>query len=153
MHYLVEFKTEHPENWDDTYLSPEGDRGWAILEAESEEALRRNLADRGEIEGIQPVLPAREYAVILDARADLENAKARFVDDPSGALAEARRSVGMALEARGYPPPERAEEAPGSRQEILQEYQNTTVDDTDNLEEMRSAFNRLSALLERMVRT
>jgi hypothetical protein len=152
MHYIVEFKTEHPENWDDAYLSPEGTRGWAILKAESEEALRRNLAGR-EIEGIQPVLPAREYAAISGARADLENAKARCVDDPSGALVEARRSVGKALEAQGYPPPESAEEAPGSRQEILREYQNTTVDDTDNLEEMRSAFNRLSALLERMVRT
>jgi hypothetical protein len=153
MHYIVEFKTEHPENWDDTYLSPEGDRGWAILEAESEEALRRNLADRGEIEGIQPVLPAREYAAILDARTDLENAKARFVDDPSGALAEARRSVGQALEDRGYPPPERADEAPRSRQEILREYHSTDVDDPNNLEEMRSAFNRLSDLLERIVRT
>jgi hypothetical protein len=152
MHYIVEFKTEHPESWDDTYLSPEGDRGWSILEAEDEEALRRNLAGR-EIEGIQPVLPAREYAAISDARTELESAKARFVDDPSGALAEARRSVGRALEARGYPPPERAEEAPGSRREILQEYQSTAVDDPDNLEEIRSAFNRLSALLERMVRT
>jgi hypothetical protein len=153
MHYIVEFRTEHPESWDNTYLSPEGDRGWAILEAEDEEALRRNLADRGAIEGIQPVLPAREYAAISEARTELENSKARFVDDPSGALAEARRSVGKALEARGYPPPERAEEAPGSRQEILQEYQSTAVDDPDNLEEMRSAFNRLSTLLERMVHT
>jgi hypothetical protein len=152
MHYIVEFKTEHPESWDDTYLNPEGTRGWAILEAEDEEALRRDLAGR-EVEGIQPVLPAREYAAISDARTDVENAKARFVDDPSGALAEARRSVGMALEARGYPPPERAEEAPVSRQEILREYQSTAVDDSDNVEEMRSAFNRLSALLERMVRT
>jgi hypothetical protein len=152
MHYIVEFKTEHPESWDDTYLNPEGTRGWVILEAEDEEALRRDLAGR-EIEGIQPVLPAREYAAISDARTDVENAKARFVDDPSGALAEARRSVGMALEARGYPPPERAEEAPGSRQEILREYQSTAVDDSDNVEEMRSAFNRLSDLLERMVRT
>ena len=153
MHYIVEFTTEHPESWDDSYLSPEGTRGWAILEAEDEEALRRNLADRGEIEGIQPVLPAREYAAISEARTELENSKAGFVDDPSGALAEARRSVGRALEARGYPPPERAEEALGSRQEILQEYQSTAVDDPNNLEEMRSAFNRLSDLLERMVRT
>ncbi len=152
MHYIVEFKTEHPESWDDTYLSPEGTKGWAILEAEDEEALRSNLAGR-EVQGIQPVLPAREYAAISDARTDVENAKGRFVNDPSGALAEARRSVGMALEAQGYPPPEHAEEAPGSRQEILREYQSTAVDDTDNLEEMRSAFNRLSALLERMVRT
>ena len=152
MHYIVEFKTEHPEGWDDTYLNPEGTRGWAILEAEDEEALRQNLAGR-EIEGIQPVLPAREYAAISDARTDLENAKAHFVDDPSGALADARRSVGRALEVRGYPPPERADEAPRSRQEILQEYQSTDVDDPNNLEQMRSAFNRLSDLLERMVRT
>ena len=152
MHYIVEFKTEHPEGWDDAYLSPEGDRGWAILEADDEETLRRNLAGR-EVEGIQPVLPAREYAAISNARTELENAKARFVDDPSGALADARRSVGKALEAQGYPPPERAEEAPESRQEILREYQSTAVDETNNLEEVRSAFNRLSDLLERMVRT
>jgi hypothetical protein len=152
MHYIVEFKTEHPETWDDTYLNPEGTRGWAILEAEDEEALRRDLASR-EVEGIQPVLPAREYAVISEARMDLENSKARFVDDPSGALADARRSVGRALEARGYPPPERADEAPTSRQEILREYQSTDVDDPNNLEEMRSAFNRLSDVLERVVRT
>jgi hypothetical protein len=152
MHYIVEFKTEHPESWDDTYLNPEGTRGWAILEAEDEEALRRDLASR-EVEGIQPVLPAREYAVISEARMDLENSKARFVDDPSGALADARRSVGRALEARGYPPPERADEAPRSRQEILREYQSTDVDDPNNLEEMRSAFNRLSDVLERVVRT
>jgi hypothetical protein len=152
MHYIVEFTTEHPEGWDDTYLNPEGTRGWVILEAENEEALRRDLAGR-EVEGIQPVLPAREYAAISEARTDLENSKARFVDDPSGALADARRSVGEAMEARGYPPPERAGEAPGSRQEILREYQGTAVDDPDNLEEMRVAFNRLSDLLERLVRT
>jgi hypothetical protein len=152
MHYIVEFTTEYPEGWDDAYLNPEGTRGWAILEAENEEALRRDLAGR-EVEGIQPVLPAREYAAISEARTELENAKARFVDDPSGALAEARRSVGEALKARGYPPPERAGEAPGSRQEILQDYQSTAVDDPDNLEEMRSAFNRLSDILERLVHT
>jgi hypothetical protein len=152
MHYIVEFRTERPEDWDDTYLNPEGTRGWAILEAEDEEALRRNLADR-EIEGIQPVLPAREYTAILGARTDLEKAKAHFVDDPSGALSDARRSVGRALEARGYPPPERTDEAPRPRQEILREYQSIDVYDPNNLEEMRSAFNRLSDVLERVIRT
>ena len=152
MHYIVEFKTEHPEGWDATYLTPDGTRGWTILEAEDEEALRQNLAGR-EIEGMQPVLPAREYAAISEARTDLESSKARFVDDPSGALAEARRSVGRALDARGYPPPEHADEAPRARQEILREYQSTDVDNPNNLQEMRSAFNRLSEILERVPHT
>ena len=123
MHYLVEFKTERlamedVEDRGDVYFSPEGDRAWAFLEARDEETLRQGLEDQ-EVEEIQPVLPAREYAAISRAREDLESQKARFVDDPSGALAEARRSVGQALEARGYPTSERADEAPQGRGEIL----------------------------------
>ena len=79
---------------------------------EGEESLRRDLLEGQEAEETQPVLPAQEYVAVQRAHEDLENSKARFVDDPSGALAEARRSVGQALEARGYPPPERANEAP-----------------------------------------
>jgi len=96
---------------------------------------------------------AREYVGIQKAREALENSKARFVDDPSGALAEARRAVGQALETRGYPPPERANEAPQTRQEILQEYRSTDMGDTGRLEDMRDAYIRLSDLLDRLTRT
>ena len=159
MRYLVQFKTEqltsleYVEDRDDVYVSPEGDRGWAILEAEDEESLRQDLLQGQEVEEARPVLLAREYVAIQKAREDLQNSKARFVDDPSGALAQARRSVGQALEARGYPPPERANEAPRSRQEVLQEYQSTDAGDSGNLEDMRGAFDRLSGLLDRLART
>ena len=159
MRYLVKFKTEQLPNMeyvadrDDVYIAPEGYRGWAILEAEDEESLRQDLLEGQEAEEVQPVLPAREYVAIRRAREELENSKARFVDDPSGALAEARRSVGQALEARGYPPPERANEAPRSRQEILREYQSTDTGDSADLEDMRDAFGRLSDLLDRLTRT
>jgi hypothetical protein len=159
MRYLVTFKTqqltnlEHMADREDVYISVEGDRGLAIVEAEDEESLRRDLLEGQEAEEVQSVLTAREYVGIQKAREDLENSKTRFVDDPSGALAEARRSVGQALEARGYPPPERANEAPQSRQEILQEYQSTDMGDSGGLEEMRGAFNRLSDLLDRLTRT
>ncbi len=93
------------------------------------------------------MLPAHEYAAILEARKDVENSKSRFVDDPSEALAEARRAVGQALEARGYPPPERANEATRSRQEVLREYQATDTGSSGSLEDMRSAFDRLSNVL------
>ena len=159
MRYLLKFKTEQLTNIEDmadredVYIAPEGDRGWAILEAEDEESLRQDLLEGREAEEVQPVLPAREYVAIRRAREELENSKARFVDDPSGALVETRRSVGQALEARGYPPPERANEAPRSRQEILREYRDTDTGDSGSLEDMRGAFERLSGLLDRLVRT
>jgi hypothetical protein len=160
VHYLVTLKAEglvrdeHVADRDDVYVSPEGDRGWAIFDADDEESLRRDLLQEGqEVEEIQPLLTAREYRAILQAREDLESSKARFVDDPSGALAQARRSVGQALEAQGYPPPERANEAPQSRQEILQEYQSTDIGESGGLEDMRGAFGRLSDLLDRLTRT
>lgn len=157
MHYLVEFKMEQlamqeVEDRDDVYVSPEGDRAWAFIEAEDEESLRRGLEDQG-VEEVRPVLPARGYIAITRARKDLESAKARFVDDPSGALEEARRSVGQAIEARGYPPPDRADEASRSRGEVLREYQETDTGDSGNLEDIRGAFNRLSDVLDRLTRT
>ena len=159
MRYLIKFKTEqltnmeHIADRDDVYITPEGGHGWAILEAEGVESLRRDLLEGQEAEEVQSVLTAQEYVAVQRAHEDLENCKARFVDDPSGALAEARRSVGQALEARGYPPPERANEAPRSRQEILQEYQSTDVGGSRDLEDMRGAFDRLSGLLDRLIRT
>jgi len=160
MHYLVTLKAEglvrdeDVADRDDVYVSPAGDRGWAIFDADDEESLRRDLLQEGqEVEEIQPLLTAREYRAILQAREDLESSKARFVDDPSGALAEARRSVGQALEARGYPLAERANEAPQSRLEILQEYQSTDIGESGGLEDMRGAFGRLSDLLDRLTRT
>jgi hypothetical protein len=159
MRYLVRFKTqqltniEHMADREDVYVSAEGDRGWAIVEAEGEESLRRDLLEGQEAEEVQSVLTSWEYVAIQKAREDLENSKRGFVDDPSGALAEARLAVAQALEARGYPPPERANEAPQSRQEILQEYQSTDMGDSGGLEDMRGAFNRLSDLLDRLTRT
>ncbi len=159
MHYLVKFKAKQLESVeriadrDDVYIAPEGDWGWTILEAEDEESLRQDFLEDQEAEEVQPVLPAREYMAILGAREHLEDSKARFVDDPSEALAEARRAVGRALEARGYPPPERANEALESRQEVLREYQDTDTGDSGSLEDMRSAINRLSDLLDRLART
>ena len=155
MRYLVKFYTESLSDLDGlsdregVYLSPEGDAGWAILEEEDEESLRSSLdAEAGEI---QPLLSVREYVAIRDARRELEEAKGRFVDDPSGALDDARRSVGRALEARGYPPPDRSEDAPVTRREILQEYRQTDPDGA-GVEDMREAFSRLSDLLERSAR-
>jgi hypothetical protein len=157
MHYLVRFETEQlameeVEDRNDVYFAPEGDRAWAILEARDEESLRQNLEGQG-LEEVQPMLPAREYMAIAGARRDLEDSKTRFVDDPPGALAEARQAVGRALEARGYPSSERAGEASGARQEVLREYQNTDTGDSGNLEEVRGSFNRLSDLLDRIART
>lgn len=155
MRYLVKFSTHGLSDVDGladregVYLSPEGDAGWAILEEEDEESLRSNLG--AEAEEIQPLLSIREYVAVRDARNDLEEAKGRFVDDPSGALQEARRSVGRALEARGYPSPDRAEDAPQARREILQEYRKTDPDGAD-VDDMREAFSRLSDLLERSAR-
>ena len=155
VHYLVKLNTQRSASVEpvvgrgDVYVSPEGDRGWIILESEDEESLRRDLEGQ-EVEEVQPVLPAREYAAILKARRDLENSKTQFVDDPSEALGEARLAVGQALEARGYPPPERANEATGSRQKVLQEYQDTDTGDAGSLEDMRSAFDRLSKVLNRL---
>jgi hypothetical protein len=131
------------------YLSPDGDAGWAILEEDNEESLGSSLGAEGE--EAQPLLSVREYVAVRDARGELEEAKGRFVDDPSGALQDARRSVGRALEARGYPPPERAEEATGSRREILQEYQRTDPEGADE-GNMREAFSNLSDILERSAR-
>src|SRR5215217_5580945 len=99
------------------------------------------------------MLPGREYLAVRNARRELEDLKPRFVDDPSGTLAEALKSVGRVLEARGYPPPERANEAPGSRQEVLREYQGTDTSASGSLEDKRESFNRLSALLDRLART
>jgi hypothetical protein len=158
VHYLIKFKTEQSEimeriaNRDNVYVVPEGDQGWAILEAEDEQSLRQDLEGQ-EVEQVQPVLPVREYLAILGAREYLNDSKARFLDDPSGALTEARQAVGQALEARGYPPPERVNEAPQSRQEVLQEYQDTNIDDAGSLEDVRDAFNRLSGLLDRLAHT
>ena len=158
MRYLVKFNTEqltsieYVADQEGVYISPEGDLGWAILEAEDEYSLRRDLLQGQEVEEAQPVLPGREYVAITRAREDLENSKARFVDDPPGALAEARKSVGQALEARGYPPPERANEAPRSQQEILREYQETDAGDPGSLEDMRDVLNSLSGLLDRLTR-
>ncbi len=156
MHYLVRFGSGQLPgagelaNEEGLYVSPDGERGWAILEREDEDSLQGTL-DAG-VEEVQPVLPAREYAVVEEAREELEGHKARFVDDPGGALAEARRSVGRALEARGYPSPERADAAPRERGEVLREYQGTDVGDSGGVEEMREAFGRLSDLLERSAR-
>lgn len=156
MHYLVRFGsgqlpgTGELANEEGLYVSPDGERGWAILEREDEDVLRGTL--EAGLEEVQPVLPAREYAVVEEARKELEGHKARFVDDPGGALAEARRSVGQALEARGYPSPERSDEAPRERGEVLQEYRSTDVGDSGGVEEMREAFGRLSDLLERSAR-
>ena len=158
MHYLVKFKTEQSEimeriaSRDNLYVVPEGDWGWAILEVGDEQALRQDLEGQ-EAEEVQPVLPIGEYLAILGAREYLNDSKAHFLDDPSGALAEARQAVGQALEARGYPPPERASEAPQARQEILREYQDTNIEDSGSLEDVRDAFNRLSDLLNRLAHT
>jgi hypothetical protein len=158
MQYLVKFRiqgladVEDVADRDDVYISPEGDRGWTVIEVEDEEDLRRTVEGQ-EVEEVQPVLLAGEYVAIGRARRELEDSKARFVDDPTGALAEARESVGKALEARGYPPPERANEASRSRQEVLREYQETDAGDSASLEDTRGAFNRLSDLLDRLSRT
>ena len=158
MYYLVRFKVRQPADVEDVadredvYVAPEGDRGWTVLEVEDEEDLRRTVEGQ-DVEEVQPVLLAREYVAISRARRELEESKAGFVDDPSGALEKARRSVGRALEARGYPPVERANEAPGSRQEVLREYQATGTESSEGLEDTRDAFNRLSDLLDRMTRT
>jgi hypothetical protein len=158
MQYLVKFRiqgladVEDVADRDDVYISPEGDRGWTVIEVEDEEDLRRTVEGQ-EVEEVQPVLLAGEYVAIGRARRELEDSKARFVDDPTGALAEARESVSKALEARGYPPPERANEASRSRQEVLREYQETDAGDSASLEDTRGAFNRLSDLLDRLSRT
>jgi len=158
MHYLVRFRTEKladveyvaGQEW--VYFSPEGDLGWSIREAEDKESLRQDLEGQ-EVEEVQPMLPGREYLAVRNARRELEDLKPRFVDDPSGALAEARRSVGRVLEARGYPPPERANEASRSRQEVIREYQDTNTSDSGTLEDKRNSFNRLSTLLDHLTRT
>jgi hypothetical protein len=158
MQYLVKFRiqgladVEDVADRDDVYISPEGDRGWTVIEVEDEEDLRRTVEGQ-EVEEVQPVLLAGEYVAIGRARRELEDSKARFVDDPTGALAEARESVSKALEARGYPPPERANEASRSRQEVLREYQDTDAGESASLEDTRGAFNRLSDLLDRLSRT
>ncbi len=156
MRYLVDFRTEGPEDVefvaerDNVYFSPEGGRGWAILEADDEESLRRSLGGRAD--EVQLVLPASEYRVIHEARRELEDSKARFVDDPAGAISDARRSVGRVMEERGYSPPEREEEAPGCRREILKDYRDTDRGGSEDLEDQRDAFNRLSGILDRIAR-
>jgi hypothetical protein len=157
VYYLVRFKVQQPADIEDVadsedvFVSPEGDRGWTVLEVEDEEDLHRTVEGQ-DVEEAQPVLLAREYVAISRARRELENSKACFVDNPSGALEKARQAVGRALEARGYPPVERANEAPGSRQEILREYQATGTESSESLEDTRNAFNRLSDLLYRITR-
>lgn len=154
MHYLTKFKVTDAEKLEDAYVTPEGDYGWAIIEAESEEALRNSLRDR-EIEEVQPLLPAREYAAIAGARREVEDSKRRFVDDPAGALREARQSVSRAMEARGYSNSsgERSNaEEPSSRREVREEYERTDVGESGSLEDQRSAFGKLSGLLERISR-
>ena len=158
MHYLVRFRTERLADVESVagqegvYISPEGEQGWVIREAEGEESLRRDLEGQ-EVEEVQPILPGREYLAVHNARKELEDLKPRFVDDPSGALAEARKSVGRVLEARGYPPPERANEASESRQEVIREYQSTDTGDSGTLEDERDSFLGLSALLDRLAHT
>jgi hypothetical protein len=105
MYYLVRFRVQRASDVEDVadredvYVSPEGDQGWTILEVENEEDLRRTVEGQ-DVEEAQPVLLAREYVAISRARRELEDSKARFVDDPSGALEEARQAVSWALEAR-----------------------------------------------------
>ena len=158
MLYLVKFRMqqmadiEDVGDRDDVYISPEGDRGWTVIEVEDEEDLRRTVGGQ-EVEEAQQVLLPREYLAIGRARRELEDSKSRFVDDPPVALATAREAVGRALEARGYPSPGRANEASQSRQEVLREYQDTDTGHSENLEDTRSAFNRLSDLLDRVART
>ena len=158
MYYLVRFRVQQPSDVEDVadredvYVAPEGDRGWTVLEVEDEEDLRRTVEGQ-DVEEVQPVLLAREYVAISRARRELEDSKARFVDDPSGALEDARQAVGRALEARGYPSSERENEASGSRQEVLREYEATDTEGSGSLEDKRSAFNRLSDLLARMAHT
>jgi len=158
VYYLVRFKVRQPADVEDVadredvFVSPEGDRGWTVLEVEDEEDLRRTVEGQ-DVEEVQPVLLAREYMAISRARRELEDSKAGFVDDPSGALEKARRAVGRALEARGYPPVERANEAHGSRQEVLREYQATGTESSESLEDTRNAFDRLADLLDRIART
>lgn len=157
MHYLVKVKMDKDESVErlgdraDVFLTPEGDQGWAIIEAEDEEAIRRELEGL-EVERSEPVLPVSEYAAIREARKNIEETKARFVDDPSGALDEARRQVGFALEKRGYPSPEHAQDAYRHRQDILREYQRIEASDSASVEEKREAFNALSDLLDRSAR-
>lgn len=157
MHYLVRLRMDRHESTErfrdqtDVFLSPEGNRGWMILEAEDEEALHRQL-EGIEVEESEPVLPVSEYAAISEARKSLEETKARFVDDPDGALAEARRQVGFALEKRGYPPPERAADASRYRRDILRDYERTETGESASVEEKRKAFNTLSELLDRSAR-
>jgi hypothetical protein len=158
MQYLIKFRMqqmadiEDVADRNDVYIAPEGDRGWTVIEVEDEDDLRRTVQGQ-EVEEAQPVLLPREYLAIGRARRELEDSKARFVDDPPGALSEAREAVGRALEARGYPPRERANEASRSRQDVLQEYQDTDTGTSENLEDIRGAFNRLSDLLDRVART
>jgi hypothetical protein len=158
VYYLVRFKVRQPADVEDVadredvFVSLEGDRGWTVLEVEDEEDLRRTVEGQ-DVEEVQPVLLAREYVAISRARRELEDSKARFVDDPAGALEEARQAVGRALEARGYPSPEHANEASGSRQEILKEYRATDTGGSGSLEDTRGAFNRLSDLLDHVTRT
>jgi hypothetical protein len=158
VYYLVRFKVRQPADVEDVadredvYVAPEGDRGWTVLEVEDEEDLRRTVVGQ-DVEEFQPVLLAREYVAISRARRELEDSKARFVDDPSGALEDARQAVGRALEARGYPSSERANEASGSRREVLREYQATDAEGSGSLEDTRGAFTRLSGLLDRIART
>jgi hypothetical protein len=153
MYYLVELRVSRPESAEraaqrgDVYLSPEGNRGWILARADNEEALRRSLQNH-EVEEVRPVLPAREYVEMQRARQELEQSKSRFVDDPTGALAEARHSVLKVIEGRGYGAPERTD-----GQEILREYDATEIGEGASLEERREAFGRLERLLDRLSRT
>lgn len=155
MRYLVKFSLRDTtelqalDSSEGVYLSPEDGAGWIILEEFDEQYLRDDLGvDAREV---QPLLSVREYSAIRDAREELEEAKGRFVDDPSGALQDGRRSVGRALETIGYPAPERAEEAPEARREILKEYSQTDPQGAD-VGDMREAFSSLSDILERAAR-
>ena len=158
MHYVVKLEIDRPESTErldercDVFLTPDGEQGWAILEAEDEDSVRWELEGH-KVEEVQPVLPVKEYAAIREARENIEEVKARFVDDPSGALEEARRQVGFALEKRGYPSPERADGASRHRQVILREYHRTQTSESASVEEKREAFNALSDLLDRSART
>src|SRR5215212_3598066 len=137
MHYVVKLEMDRPESTErldergDVFLTPDGEQGWAILEAEDEDSVRWELEGH-KVEEVQPVLPVKEYAAIREARENIEEVKARFVDDPSG---------------------ERADGASRHRQVILREYHRTQTSESASVEEKREAFNAFSDLLDRSART
>jgi len=76
----------------DRTVAASGSRG----EAEADLQERRELRDRLDIRPLSE--PARERYL-----ADWQQVQSRFVDDPSGAVAEADRLVAVVMRERGYP--------------------------------------------------